>query len=81
MTEKKISPEKEAAPEQGEKKVKATTGAWWKSSVADEAENGGRQEQASALSLRWSQRPSPPEKNDQKTCPAEAEKNRLLSLR
>jgi len=37
MTEKKKSPAKEAAPEQGEKKVKAKTGSWWKSSSKDEA--------------------------------------------
>lgn len=36
MTEKKTSSEQDATPEQGDKKIKATTGAWWKSSVADE---------------------------------------------
>ena len=36
MTEKKTSPEQDATPEQGEKKIKVTTGAWWKSSVAEE---------------------------------------------
>ncbi len=36
MTDKKTSPEQDATPEQGEKKIKATTGAWWKSSVAEE---------------------------------------------
>ncbi len=35
MTEKKTSLEQEVAQEQGEKKIKATTGAWWKSSVAE----------------------------------------------
>jgi len=35
MTEKKTSLEQEVAQEQREKKIKATTGAWWKSSVAD----------------------------------------------
>lgn len=47
MTEKKSSPEKEAAQGQGDKKIKATTGAWWKSSVADEtAPEVGSQQQA-----------------------------------
>lgn len=36
MTEKKTSPEQGAIPEQGYKKIKATIGAWWKSSVAGE---------------------------------------------
>lgn len=35
MIEKKTGPELEAAQEQGDKKIKATTGAWWKSSVAE----------------------------------------------
>lgn len=49
MTEKKTSPEKEAAQEQGEKKVKAKTGSWWKSSVVDEpGKKGTGQEQESA---------------------------------
>ncbi|MDO9042784.1 MAG: Rne/Rng family ribonuclease [Desulfocapsaceae bacterium] len=34
MTEKKTSLEQDVTPEQGDKKIKATTGAWWKSSVA-----------------------------------------------
>jgi len=38
MTEKKINPEQGATPEQGYKKIKATIGAWWKSSVAGEPE-------------------------------------------
>jgi ribonuclease E len=38
MTEKKINPEQGAIPEQGYKKIKATIGAWWKSSVAGESE-------------------------------------------
>jgi ribonuclease E len=36
MTDKKTSSEQETTPEQSEKKIKATTGAWWKSSVAEE---------------------------------------------
>ncbi len=49
MTEKKTNPEKEAAQGQGDKKVKATTGAWWKSSVADETKQEvGRREQEPA---------------------------------
>ncbi len=36
MTEKKTNPEQGATPEQGYKKIKATIGAWWKSSVAGE---------------------------------------------
>jgi len=49
MTEKKTGLDQEAAQEQGEKKIKATTGAWWKSSVAEnEAEEKAvGQEQAS----------------------------------
>ncbi|MBW6521048.1 MAG: Rne/Rng family ribonuclease [Desulfoarculaceae bacterium] len=51
MTVKKTSPEKAAAQEQGDKKGKATTGSWWKSTVADESgREGAGQEQ-----------PSPPE--------------------
>ncbi|MFH2122869.1 MAG: Rne/Rng family ribonuclease [Pseudomonadota bacterium] len=48
MTEKKASPDNEAVPEQGEKKGKATTGAWWKSAVAEETgqESSGGKEQA-----------------------------------
>ncbi|MCX5870972.1 MAG: Rne/Rng family ribonuclease [Deltaproteobacteria bacterium] len=38
MTEKKINPEQGAIPEQGYKKIKATIGAWWKSSVVGEPE-------------------------------------------
>ena len=38
MAEKKTSPEQEATPEQGYKKIKATIGAWWKNSVAGEPE-------------------------------------------
>ncbi len=37
MTEKKTSPEQDVTPEQGDKKIKATTGAWWKSSVTGES--------------------------------------------
>ena len=38
MTEKKTSLEQDVTPEQGDKKIKATTGAWWKSSVAGDIE-------------------------------------------
>ncbi len=54
MTEKKTSPEQDATPEQGDKKIKATTGAWWKSSVVGEsgqkvvAQDVAEQEQGSA---------------------------------
>ncbi|MEK6201715.1 MAG: hypothetical protein N2A40_04770, partial [Desulfobulbaceae bacterium] len=48
MTEKKTSPEKEVAQEPAEKKVKAKTGSWWKSSVTDvPAKEGSGQEQTS----------------------------------
>lgn len=72
MTEKKTSPENEAASEQGEKKVKATTGSWWKSSVADEArqESGGKEQtpvsevapEASTPAKKAPRRPARPRK-------------------
>jgi ribonuclease E len=73
MTEKKTSPENEAAPEQGEKKVKATTGAWWKSSATDEAagpDSGAKEQvpvskvapEVSASSKKAPRRPARPRK-------------------
>ena len=49
MTEKKTSSDKEVVQEPAEKKVKAKTGSWWKSSVTDvPAKEGSGQEQTSA---------------------------------
>ena len=61
MTEKKTSTEKEAAQEQGDKKVKAKTGAWWKSSVADVIEKVvGRKKELPVSEV--ASEASPPEK-------------------
>ncbi len=55
MTEKKINPEQGATPEQGYKKIKATIGAWWKSSVAGEpkavVQDAAAQEQGSVAEV------------------------------
>jgi len=69
MTEKKTSLEQEAAQEQGEKKIKATTGAWWKSSVTEnEADEkvAGREQAPVAAAAAESAESGDPEKKARK---------------
>lgn len=68
MTEKKTSPEKDTAEEQGEKKIKATTGAWWKGSIANDQGDGGegKEQREPVAVVTDSAEPEAPEKKERK---------------